>query len=68
MKAERVEADVLVIGGGAAGCSAAQKAHGLGADVLVVVKGKMGRSGATPLASCLGVRRPFPARMVCSRG
>ena len=49
-----MKVDVLVIGGGAAGCMAALQAHRLGAKVLMVVKGKMGRSGATPLAS--GVR------------
>lgn len=51
MKAETLETDVLIIGGGAAGCSAALTAHKLGARVHMVVKGKMGRSGATPLAS-----------------
>jgi succinate dehydrogenase/fumarate reductase flavoprotein subunit len=54
MRAEFIDADVLVIGGGAAGCAAALRAHELGAKVLVVVKGKMGRSGATPLASAIG--------------
>ena len=51
MRAETLETDVLIIGGGAAGCTAALDAHALGAKVLVAVKGKMGRSGATPLAS-----------------
>ena len=51
MKAEAFETDVLIIGGGAAGCSAALQAHRMGARVQMVVKGKMGRSGATPLAS-----------------
>ena len=54
MKAQSIETDVLVIGGGSAGCHAALRAHALGARVQMVVKGKMGRSGATPLASCLG--------------
>ncbi|MFZ0694142.1 MAG: FAD-binding protein, partial [Alphaproteobacteria bacterium] len=53
MNAEMLDTDVLIIGGGAAGCSAAIKAHSLGSSVLMVVKGKMGRSGATPLASAL---------------
>ena len=53
MRAEYLDTDVLVIGGGAAGCSAALRAHALGAKVLVVVKGKMGRSGATPFASAI---------------
>lgn len=56
MKAEIVETDVLVIGGGSAGCGAALKAQQQGARVLMVVKGKMGRSGATPLAS--GISAP----------
>ena len=60
MKAERIETDVLVIGGGAAGCSAALTADERGADVLMVVKGKMGRSGATPLASCIATAGHFP--------
>jgi succinate dehydrogenase/fumarate reductase flavoprotein subunit len=52
--------DVLVIGGGAAGCSAALSASRHGAKTLVVVKGKMGRSGATPLASALGLPIAVP--------
>ncbi len=60
MKAERIETDVLIVGGGAAGCAAAMRAREHGADVLMVVKGKMGRSGATPLASCLGAPSPIP--------
>lgn len=53
MRAEPLDTDVLIIGGGAAGCSAALRAQALGAKVLVVVKGKMGRSGATPFASAI---------------
>ena len=60
MNAEMLDTDVLIIGGGAAGCSAALKAHSLGSSVLMVVKGKMGRSGATPLAS--GIGSPPPVR------
>ena len=60
MKARRIETDVLVIGGGAAGCAAAMKAREYGADVLMVVKGKMGRSGATPLASCMAAPASIP--------
>ncbi len=60
MKAETIETDVLIVGGGAAGCAAAMRAREGGARVLVVVKGKMGRSGATPLASCLGAPSPIP--------
>ena len=64
MKAERIETDVLIIGGGAAGCTAALEAREHGASVLMVVKGKTGRSGATPLASCMGA----PARIPGSYG
>ena len=60
MKAERIETDVLVIGGGAAGCAAALEAQARGVRPLMVVKGRMGRSGATPLASCLGAPAPLP--------
>ena len=60
MNAERVKTDVLVIGGGAAGCAAALEAKARGARPLIVVKGRMGRSGATPLASCLGAPAPMP--------
>lgn len=42
-----VHTDVLVIGGGGAGCRAAVAAHDVGARVVVVVKGELGRSGAT---------------------
>src|SRR5579862_1666420 len=60
MKSTNAETDVLVIGGGAAGCSAALKAHEMGARVLMVVKGKIGRSGATPLAAHLTSSRAIP--------
>ena len=59
MKAETFETDVLIIGGGAAGCSAALQAHRVGARVQMVVKGKMGRSGATPLASGIAAGPPL---------
>lgn len=38
---------VLVIGGGGAACRAAVAAHDAGADVLMVLKGKLGTSGST---------------------
>ena len=60
MRTETLEVDVLVVGGGAAGCTAALKAHEFGARVLMVVKGKMGRSGATPLAAHLAAAPPVP--------
>ncbi len=52
MKPERVyETDVLVIGGGIAGCFSAVRAREEGADVVMVDKGYSGKAGATPMAS-----------------
>jgi succinate dehydrogenase/fumarate reductase flavoprotein subunit len=42
-----IETDVLVIGGGIAGCFAAVKAREQGLDVILVDKGYVGKSGAT---------------------
>ena len=39
--------DVLIIGGGGAGCRAAIEARDMGVDALMVVKGKFGNSGCT---------------------
>jgi len=68
LKVETLGVDVLVVGGGAAGCTAALKAHELGARVLTVVKGRMGRSGATPLAAHISMapRIPGPYAVVSS--
>lgn len=44
------ETDVLVIGGGMSGLFACVKAHDAGAKVLLVSKGRVGSSGATPFA------------------
>jgi len=44
------ETDVLVIGGGMAALFAAVKAHDAGAEVTMVVKGRLGSSGLTPFA------------------
>jgi hypothetical protein len=49
----RVECDVLVIGGGMADCFAAIKAKAQGAEVILVDKGYVGKSGQTPFASSL---------------
>ncbi|MBN1376296.1 MAG: FAD-binding protein, partial [Dehalococcoidia bacterium] len=49
-KENRVEADVLVIGGGIAGCFAAIKAAEQGAKVILVDKGYVGKSGQSPYA------------------
>lgn len=46
-----IETDVLVIGGGFAGCFAAINAAEAGAKVLMAVKGRAGRSGLTPWAN-----------------
>jgi succinate dehydrogenase/fumarate reductase flavoprotein subunit len=46
----RLEADVLVIGGGIAGCFAAIKAREQGAEVILVDKGFVGKAGQTPYA------------------
>ncbi|MBW1769292.1 MAG: FAD-dependent oxidoreductase, partial [Deltaproteobacteria bacterium] len=43
-----VETDVLVIGGGIAGCFAAIKAKEQGADVTLIDKGYVGKTGETP--------------------
>ncbi|MCD7928268.1 MAG: FAD-binding protein [Oscillospiraceae bacterium] len=45
---ELVKADVLVIGGGIAGCFAAIKAKEAGADVVLVDKGSVGKAGQSP--------------------
>lgn len=47
------EVDILIIGGGVAGMYAALKAHEQGANVLVVSKGPIGRSGGTVFAGTL---------------
>lgn len=44
---ETMSTDVLIIGGGGAGCRAAIEAHDRGVDVTMVVKGKFGNSGCT---------------------
>jgi succinate dehydrogenase/fumarate reductase flavoprotein subunit len=46
-----LETDVLVVGGGFAGCFAAIKAREAGAKVIMAVKGRTGRSGLTPWAN-----------------
>jgi succinate dehydrogenase / fumarate reductase, flavoprotein subunit len=50
---EVIRTDVLVVGGGAAGANAALKAHDHGADVRMVVKGFLGKSGCSIFASHL---------------
>lgn len=50
--------DVLVIGGGAAGCRAARAASEAGAQVTLLNKGQIARSGITITAGG-GVEAPF---------
>lgn len=52
------EADVLVVGGGLAGCTAAIKARQTGASVILVDKGFAGKSGQTPFAGSYCVFNP----------
>mgnify|MGYP001165315508 CR=1 FL=1 len=42
-----LETEVLVIGGGGAGCRAAIEAHDNGSKVMMMLKGKLGNSGCT---------------------
>ncbi|MFC1902623.1 FAD-dependent oxidoreductase [Chloroflexota bacterium] len=46
-----LECDVLVIGGGAAGCGAAIKARDFAERVVLVDKGRVGKSGVSPFAA-----------------
>ncbi|MFC1963965.1 FAD-dependent oxidoreductase [Chloroflexota bacterium] len=50
-KTEVVNTDVVVIGGGIAGCFAAIEARKHGLDVVLVDKGHAGRSGLSPMMS-----------------
>jgi len=51
MTAENVvDSDILVIGGGMAGCFAAIKSREQGLDVTLVDKGYVGKTGATHLS------------------
>ena len=62
MDFERFQTDVLVIGGGAAGCRAAIEAHDRGEQVALAVKGRFTRSGSTfyPLATGVGYTTAVP--------
>ena len=50
-KTEVLKTDVLVLGGGIAGCFAAIKARESGLDAVIVDKGHLGRSGLSPQMS-----------------
>ena len=52
------EADVLIVGGGLAGCTAAIKAREQGVSVILVDKGYVGKSGQTPFAGSYCVYNP----------
>ena len=53
-----LEADVLIVGGGLAGCTAAIKAREQGVSVILVDKGYVGKSGQTPFAGSYCVFNP----------
>ena len=53
-----IKADVLVIGGGLAGCFAAVAARKSGADVVLVDKNYVGRTGCSVYASGMGLHNP----------
>jgi succinate dehydrogenase/fumarate reductase flavoprotein subunit len=48
-----IDKDIVIVGGGAAGAHAALRAHSEGANVLLVVKGFLGRSGCSIFAGNL---------------
>ncbi len=54
----RLETDVLVVGGGIAGCFATIKAREQGASVVLVDKGFVGKSGQSPYARGFMVFNP----------
>jgi len=58
---EKITTDVLVIGGGAAGLTAALEAKEKGADVTIISKSKVGRSGNTVIAGTgMAILAPDP--------
>lgn len=54
----QIRCDVLVVGGGIAGCFAAIKAREKGASVLLIDKGYVGKSGQSPYAGSFMVYNP----------
>ena len=57
---ESVECDVLVLGGGLAAMRAAIEARNAGREVLMLNRGKIGRSGSSALTGT-GFAAVFPA-------
>ena len=58
---EKIKTDVLVIGGGAAGLTAALEAREKGAAVAIISKSKVGRSGNTVIAGTgMAILAPDP--------
>ena len=55
IRQEVITTDVLIIGGGIAGTFAAIKAKKNGADVTIVDKGTVGRSGLSPFFGAYGM-------------
>jgi succinate dehydrogenase / fumarate reductase flavoprotein subunit len=51
MSTREIKTDILVVGGGLSGCFAAIRAKQLGADVVLVDKGYIGRTGISKFAS-----------------
>lgn len=55
---EKFTTDVLIVGGGMAGCFAAIKAREAGANVILVDKGYVGKAGQTPHANTFAAFNP----------
>ena len=63
LEMDYMSTDVLVIGSGMAGLFAAVKAHDVGANVMMVSKGRLGASGQTPFAK--GIFAYDPSKEEC---
>lgn len=61
MDVQKITTDVVVVGGGAAGCRAAIEVAERGCSCILVDKGRPGRSGATPCA-LWSIQAPFGKR------